>query len=115
MKMLQEMAMTIFTMTGQYSILDALISWLSNGPLLKLSNLRNGGSVPAAVPRVSSPSVPATTVPAGQVNGVHENTVEDVSAPPTAHAEPNGFDEFDPRGSVPGIVCSVSAINTPLV
>ncbi|CAD6241810.1 unnamed protein product [Miscanthus lutarioriparius] len=62
---------------------------------------RNGGSVPAAVPRVSSPSVPATTVPAGQVNGVHENTVEDVSAPPTAHAEPNGFDEFDPRGSVP--------------
>jgi hypothetical protein len=114
MKMLQEMARTIFTMTGQYSILDALISWLSNGPLLKLSNLRNGGSVPAAVPRVSSPSVPATTVPAGHVNG-HENTVEDVPAPPTAHAEPNGFDEFDPRGSVPGIVCSVSAINTPLV
>ena len=64
---------------------------------------------------MSSPSVPATTVPAGQVNGVHETTVEDVPAPPTAHAEPNGFDEFDPRGSVPGIVCSFSAINTPLV
>jgi epsin len=55
---------------------------------------------------VSSPSVPATSVPAEQVNGVHDNTVEDVPAPPTAHAEPNGFDEFDPRGSVPGIACS---------
>jgi epsin len=62
---------------------------------------RNGGSIPAAVPKVSSPSVPATSVPAEQVNGVHDNTVEDVPAPPTAHAEPNGFDEFDPRGSVP--------------
>lgn len=62
---------------------------------------RNGGSVPAAVSRVPSPSVPATTVPAVQVNGVHDSTVEDVPAPPTAHAEPNGFDEFDPRGSVP--------------
>jgi len=55
---------------------------------------------------VPSPSVPATSVPAEQVNGVHDNTVEDVPAPPTAHAEPNGFDEFDPRGSVSGIVCS---------
>ncbi|RLN08463.1 clathrin interactor EPSIN 2 [Panicum miliaceum] len=62
---------------------------------------RNGGSIPAAVPKVSSPSVPATSIPAEQVNGVHDNTVEDVPAPPTAHAEPNGFDEFDPRGSVP--------------
>ncbi|KAG2662388.1 hypothetical protein PVAP13_1KG535000 [Panicum virgatum] len=61
---------------------------------------RNGGSIPAAVPKVPSPSVPATSVPAEQVNGVHDNTVEDVPAPPTAHAEPNGFDEFDPRGSV---------------
>ncbi|KAF8689969.1 hypothetical protein HU200_041604 [Digitaria exilis] len=61
---------------------------------------RNGGSVPAAIPKVSSP-VPATTVPTGQVNGVHDSTVEDVPAPPTAHAEPNGFDEFDPRGFVP--------------
>jgi len=66
-----------------------------------LQDDRNGGSVPAAVPRVSSPSVPATTVPAGQVNGVQDTTVEDVPAPPTVHAEPNGFDEFDPRGSVP--------------
>lgn len=64
---------------------------------------------------MSSPSVPATTVPAAQVNGVHETTAEDVPAPPIAHAEPNGFDEFDPRGSVPGIVCPVSAINTPLL
>ncbi|CAN6233016.1 unnamed protein product [Urochloa humidicola] len=62
---------------------------------------RNGGSIPAAVPKVPSP-VPATGVPAEQVNGVHDSTVEDVPAPPTAHAEPNGFDEFDPRGSVPG-------------
>jgi len=54
---------------------------------------------------VSSP-VPATSVPAEQVNGVHDNTVEDVPAAPTARTEPNGFDEFDPRGSVPGIVCS---------
>ncbi|KAG2654806.1 hypothetical protein PVAP13_1NG498800 [Panicum virgatum] len=61
---------------------------------------RNGGSIPAAVPKVSSP-VPATSVPAEQVNGVHDNTVEDVPAAPTAHTEPNGFDEFDPRGSVP--------------
>ncbi|KAG2654803.1 hypothetical protein PVAP13_1NG498800 [Panicum virgatum] len=57
-------------------------------------------SIPAAVPKVSSP-VPATSVPAEQVNGVHDNTVEDVPAAPTAHTEPNGFDEFDPRGSVP--------------
>ncbi|KAL6911318.1 hypothetical protein ACP4OV_000123 [Aristida adscensionis] len=61
---------------------------------------RNGGSVAAAVPKVSSP-VPTTTVPAGEVNGVHDSSVEDVPAPPAAHAEPNGFDEFDPRGSVP--------------
>lgn len=63
---------------------------------------------------MSSPPVPATSVPAEQVNGVHDSTVEDVPAPPTAHAEPNGFDEFDPRGSVLGIVCSFSAINTSL-
>ncbi|CAL5020121.1 unnamed protein product [Urochloa decumbens] len=62
---------------------------------------RNGGSLPASAPKVSSPSVPATSVPAEQVNGVHDSTVDDVPAPPTAHAEPNGFDEFDPRGSVP--------------
>ncbi|KAL6591457.1 hypothetical protein ACP70R_049960 [Stipagrostis hirtigluma subsp. patula] len=61
---------------------------------------RNGASVTAAVPKVSSPSVPRTTIPAEQVNGVHDNAVEDVPAPPAAHAEPNGFDEFDPRGSV---------------
>ncbi|CAN6279669.1 unnamed protein product [Urochloa humidicola] len=63
---------------------------------------RNGGNIPAAAPKASSPSVPATSVPAvEQVNGVHDSTVDDVPAPPTAHAEPNGFDEFDPRGSVP--------------
>ncbi|CAL4967538.1 unnamed protein product [Urochloa decumbens] len=62
---------------------------------------RNGGSLPASAPKVSSPSVPATSVPAEQVNGVHDSTADDVPAPPTAHAEPNGFDEFDPRGSVP--------------
>ncbi|CAL5056365.1 unnamed protein product [Urochloa decumbens] len=62
---------------------------------------RNGGSLPASAPKVSSPSVPATSVPAEQVNGGHDSTVDDVPAPPTAHAEPNGFDEFDPRGSVP--------------
>ncbi|CAO2163698.1 unnamed protein product [Urochloa humidicola] len=43
------------------------------------------------VPKVSSP------VPAEQVNGVHDSTVEDVPARQTAHAEPNGFEEFDPR------------------
>jgi epsin len=63
---------------------------------------------------VSSP-VPATSVSPEQVNAVHNSTVEDVSAPPTAHAEPNGFDEFDPRGAVPGIVCSFSAVNTSLM
>lgn len=62
---------------------------------------RNGGTVPAAVTKVLSPPVPATAVPEGQVNGVHDNTVEDVRAPPTAQVESNGFDEFDPRGSVP--------------
>ncbi|XP_062221631.1 clathrin interactor EPSIN 2-like [Phragmites australis] len=67
----------------------------------KLHDDRNGASVPAAVPKVSSPSVSRTTVPAGQVNCVHDNAVEDVPAPPAAHAEPNGFDEFDPRGSIP--------------
>ncbi|OEL35065.1 Clathrin interactor EPSIN 2, partial [Dichanthelium oligosanthes] len=70
-------------------------------PLTKTLNFRNGGSIPAAIPKVSSPAVPATSVPAEQVNGVHNSTVEDVPAPPTAHAEPSGFDEFDPRGSVP--------------
>lgn len=90
-------------MTGQYSVLEALVSWLAIH-LTKTLNFRNGGSAPAAVPKVSSPPVPATTVPTGQVNGVHDSTVEDVPAPPTAHAEPNGFDEFDPRGFVPGIV-----------
>ncbi|XP_062220658.1 clathrin interactor EPSIN 2-like [Phragmites australis] len=62
---------------------------------------RNGATVPAAIPKVSSPSVPRTTVPAGQVNGVPDNAVEDVPEPPAAHVEPNGFDEFDPRGSIP--------------
>ncbi|KAF0933464.1 hypothetical protein E2562_018559 [Oryza meyeriana var. granulata] len=64
---------------------------------------RNGGTVPVpvAAPKVSSPP-PTISVPPGQVNGVQDNTVEDVQpAPPPAHAEANGFDEFDPRGSVP--------------
>ncbi|VAI62643.1 unnamed protein product [Triticum turgidum subsp. durum] len=70
---------------------------------------RNGGSVPAA-PKASSPSVPRTSFPPapGQVNGVHDKPVEVVApqppapaAQPPAPAEPNGFDEFDPRGSVP--------------
>ncbi|VAI62642.1 unnamed protein product [Triticum turgidum subsp. durum] len=69
----------------------------------------NGGSVPAA-PKASSPSVPRTSFPPapGQVNGVHDKPVEVVApqppapaAQPPAPAEPNGFDEFDPRGSVP--------------
>uniref|UniRef100_A0A453PZ58 ENTH domain-containing protein n=1 Tax=Aegilops tauschii subsp. strangulata TaxID=200361 RepID=A0A453PZ58_AEGTS len=71
---------------------------------------RNGGSVPAVAPKVSSPSVPRTSFPPapGQVNGVHDKPVEVVAAQPPAPAaqpptpaEPNGFDEFDPRGSVP--------------
>lgn len=64
---------------------------------------RNGASVPAAAPKVSSPSVPRTSFPPvpGQVNGVHDKPVEVVAAQPPAPAEPNGFDEFDPRGSVP--------------
>ncbi|VAI62645.1 unnamed protein product [Triticum turgidum subsp. durum] len=57
-----------------------------------------------------SPSVPRTSFPPapGQVNGVHDKPVEVVApqppapaAQPPAPAEPNGFDEFDPRGSVP--------------
>lgn len=60
--------------------------------------------VPVAAAKVSSP--PRTSVPPGQVNGVHDNTVEDVPAPPPTHPEVNGFDEFDPRGSVPGIFSS---------
>uniref|UniRef100_A0A0D9VME2 ENTH domain-containing protein n=1 Tax=Leersia perrieri TaxID=77586 RepID=A0A0D9VME2_9ORYZ len=64
---------------------------------------RNGGAVPVpvAAPKVSSPPVSGISVPPGQVNGVHDNTVEDVPAQQPAHAEANGFDEFDPRGSVP--------------
>ncbi|GJM87286.1 hypothetical protein PR202_ga03226 [Eleusine coracana subsp. coracana] len=61
---------------------------------------RNGESVPGDLPKVSSP-VSGTTIPAGQVNGVHDNAVQDAPAPPPAYAESNGFDEFDPRGSVP--------------
>ncbi|KAK3159406.1 hypothetical protein QOZ80_2AG0149730 [Eleusine coracana subsp. coracana] len=61
---------------------------------------RNGESVPGDLPKVSSP-VSGTTIPAGQVNGVHDNAAQDAPAPPPAYAESNGFDEFDPRGSVP--------------
>jgi hypothetical protein len=61
--------------------------------------------VPGDMPKVSSP-VSTTTVPAEQVNGFHDNVVQGTPAPAAAHAEPNGFDEFDPRGSVPGIVLS---------
>ncbi|KAG8072833.1 hypothetical protein GUJ93_ZPchr0006g40789 [Zizania palustris] len=66
-------------------------------------NERNGGTVPVAALKVSPPSAPALaiSVPLEQVNGVHDNNVEDIPAPPPAHAESNGFDEFDPRGSVP--------------
>jgi hypothetical protein len=68
-------------------------------------------SVPApAAPKVSSPPIPRASSPPGQVNGVHDKPVEGVAAqspahaePNGVHAEPNGFDEFDPRGSVPGI------------
>lgn len=68
-----------------------------------LHDERNGASVPAAAaaPKVPSPSIPRTSFPPEQVNGVHDNSVEDVPAQPPAHAELNGFDEFDPRGSVP--------------
>ncbi|TVU27796.1 hypothetical protein EJB05_19297 [Eragrostis curvula] len=62
---------------------------------------RNGASVPGDMPKVSSPPVSTTTVPAEQLNGVHDNVVQDAPAPQAVHAEPNGFDEFDPRGSVP--------------
>ncbi|XP_047082977.1 clathrin interactor EPSIN 2-like [Lolium rigidum] len=62
---------------------------------------RNGASVPAAAPKLPSPSVPIASSPPGQVNGVHDKPVEVVAAQSPAHAEPNGFDEFDPRGSVP--------------
>ncbi|XP_006648078.1 clathrin interactor EPSIN 2 [Oryza brachyantha] len=72
-----------------------------------IHNERNGGTVPVPVAaqkvgaqKVSSPPVSTISVPPGQVNGVHDSTVEDVPAPPPAHAEANGFDEFDPRGSV---------------
>ncbi|KAL5216420.1 hypothetical protein ABZP36_007821 [Zizania latifolia] len=69
-------------------------------------NERNGGTVhvPVAAPKVSSPSAPAPaiSVPLEQVNGVHDNNVKDIPAPPPAHAESNGFDEFDTHGSVPG-------------
>ncbi|KAG8060651.1 hypothetical protein GUJ93_ZPchr0002g26526 [Zizania palustris] len=73
-------------------------------------NERNGGTVPVPVvaPKVSSPSAPAISVSLDQVNGVHDITVEDVPAPPPAHAEANGFDEFDPRGSVPDALPLVS-------
>ena len=73
-----------------------------------------------AAPKASSPSVPRTSFPPapGQVNGVHDKPVEVVAAQPPAPAaqppapvEPNGFDEFDPRGSVPGIVCTLLAVN----
>uniref|UniRef100_A0A0E0CSU1 ENTH domain-containing protein n=1 Tax=Oryza meridionalis TaxID=40149 RepID=A0A0E0CSU1_9ORYZ len=62
---------------------------------------RNGGTVPVPVAAAKVSSPPRTSVPPGQVNGVHDNTVEDVPAPPLTHPEVNGFDEFDPRGSVP--------------
>ncbi|CAM0942854.1 unnamed protein product [Alopecurus aequalis] len=61
---------------------------------------RNGVSVPAAAPKLSSPSVPRTSSPPAQVNGVHDKPVEVVAAQSPAPSEPNGFDEFDPRGSV---------------
>jgi epsin len=67
-------------------------------------NFRNGVSVPAAAPKLPSPSIPRASSPPGQVNGVHDKPVEVVAAQSPAHAEPNGFDEFDPRGSVPGIL-----------
>lgn len=76
-----------------------------------MSSPISGTTIPAGLPKVSSP-VSGTTVPAGQVNGVHDKAAQDAPAPPTAHAEPNGFDEFDPRGSVPGTVRSFLAIST---
>jgi hypothetical protein len=45
------------------------------------------------------------------VNGVHDKPVESVAAQSPARAEPNGFDEFDPRGSVPGILYTLLAVN----
>lgn len=62
---------------------------------------RNGVSLPPAAPKMSSPSIPRASSPPVQVNGVHDKPVESVAAQSPAHAEPNGFDEFDPRGSVP--------------
>lgn len=71
--------------------------------------------MPAAAPKASSPSIPRTSFPpaAGQVNGVHDKPAEVVAAQPPAPAEPNGFDEFDPRGSVPGIVHNSFSIQCP--
>jgi epsin len=68
--------------------------------------------VPGDMPKVSSPPVSTTTLPAEQVNGFHDNVVQSTPAPPPAHAEPNGFDEFDPRSSIQGIVLSFLAIIT---
>jgi hypothetical protein len=65
--------------------------------------------VPGDMPKVSSPV--STTVPVGQVNGVHDNVVQNAPAPPEAHAEPNGFNDFDPRGSVPGIILSCLSVH----
>uniref|UniRef100_A0ACD5ZBR4 Uncharacterized protein n=1 Tax=Avena sativa TaxID=4498 RepID=A0ACD5ZBR4_AVESA len=62
---------------------------------------RNGATVPPSAPKVPSPSIPRTSSPPVQVNGVHDKPVEGVAAQSPAPSEPNGFDEFDPRGSVP--------------
>ena len=67
--------------------------------------------MPAAAPKVSSPSVPRTSSPPGKVNGVHDKPVDFVAAQSPAPSEPNGFDEFDPRGSVPGTVYTLLAVN----